>query len=352
MPEEFFSGVESDGQHSVQDGVLTWSVPEKGGTLSYSAKLNRLRSKTSYDAYMNPEWALFRGSDIVPPAATRAQAGAKSNTSLRFRLPKGWSSVTEYEGENHVYPVATPGRRFDRPTGWMLLGRLGTRTDDVAGVAIKVAGPVDQGVRRMDILTFLRWTLPDVVRVFPEFPERFTVFSAGKPMWRGGLSAPASIYMHADRPLLSENGTSTLLHELVHVGTSARARRGADWIVEGIAEYYSLEILRRSGSISRDRFNDSIDKLRQWGKEADSLCAVRSNGPVTASAAVLFYQLARELRKATGRSAALDDVVARLAKQESDITVADLSQLVEQALGEESAVLRRARVQDCDSDGQ
>jgi hypothetical protein len=73
---------------------------------------------------------------------------------------------------------------------------------------------------------------------------------------------------------------------------------------------------------------------------------------VTASAAVLFYQLARELRKATGRSAALDDVVARLAKQESDITVSDFSQLLEQALGEESAVLRRARVQDCDSDGQ
>jgi hypothetical protein len=63
-------------------------------------------------------------------------------------------------------------------------------------------------------------------------------------MWRGGLPGPASLYLHADRPLISGNSTSTLLHELVHVAQSYRAAKDEDWIVEGIAEYDTLERLR------------------------------------------------------------------------------------------------------------
>ena len=71
-------------------------------------------------------------------------------------------------------------------------------------------------------------------------------------MWRGALSAPQSLYVHAERPLLSGNATSTLLHEIVHIGLGLADERGADWIVEGLAEYYSLEVLRRSGTISEE----------------------------------------------------------------------------------------------------
>ena len=43
---------------------------------------------------------------------------------------------------------------------------------------------------------------------------RLLIVSAGDPMWRGGLSGPSSMFLHSDRPLISENRTSTLLHEL------------------------------------------------------------------------------------------------------------------------------------------
>ena len=60
-------------------------------------------------------------------------------------------------------------------------------------------GPQGHGVRRQDILAMLRWTLPKLRRILGQLPERLTVVSAGDPMWRGGLSAPRSLFLHAER---------------------------------------------------------------------------------------------------------------------------------------------------------
>ena len=59
-------------------------------------------------------------------------------------------------------------------------------------------------------------------------------------MWRGGLSAPQSLFVHSDRPLISENATSTLLHEVMHLALGIRAAEQFDWIVEGLASYFAL----------------------------------------------------------------------------------------------------------------
>src|SRR3546814_3722824 len=90
---------------------------------------------------------------------------------------------------------------------------------------------------------------------FGDLPRKVLIVSAGDPMWHGGLSGPRSLFVHADRPLISENGSSTLMHEMVHVVTGLRAVSGDDWIVEGIAEYYSMVLINRSGMLSdaRDR---------------------------------------------------------------------------------------------------
>ena len=82
---------------------------------------------------------------------------------------------------------------------------------------------------------------------------------------------PASVFLHADRPLISENGTSTLLHELVHVAMGAHAQRGSDWVVEGFAELYSLELLVRSGTISHRHYRDALALLGNWGKGVNDL---------------------------------------------------------------------------------
>ena len=347
VPATHFSDFAGDGDLEISDDHAVWSTPPAGGQLSWVVSVNRKKSKSAYDAYMTDDWALFRASDIIPPAATRTIAGASSRTSIEFILPPNWSSMTEYEGTHHRYDVRNPQRRYDRPTGWILLGRIGTRTDEIAGTRVTVAAPLNHDVRRLDMLAMLRWTMPEVARVFTDFPARLTVFSANSPMWRGGLSAPASVYLHADRPLISENGTSTLLHEVIHVGVGASAAAGADWVIEGVAEYFSLQMLLRSGTISRNRYNAALDKLDAWGRGVANLCGPSSSGAVTARAAVLMHKLDQEIQASTKNEKNLDDVIGVLAAGDQKISIADLQTTVEELLEAESIVLRNAPLDDC-----
>ena len=331
--------IDGDGAVSLADGRIRWVPPDDGGKLSWFAKINHLRGGNSYDAFVAGDWALFRAEDVIPPTATRTLKGSISKTRLVFELPNGWSAVTEYFRRSGVFNVSDPQRRFDRPTGWIVLGKLGVRHDNVAGVRVVVAAPIGHGVRRLDILAMLNWNLPDLVRVLPEFPKRLTIVSAGDPMWRGGLSAPASFYVHADRPLISENGTSTLMHEAIHIGLGIGAERGADWIVEGIAEYYSLEILRRSGSISDKRYRAAMSKLERWGNETDTLCPDPATGGVTARAVTLLARLNDEISDQSNNKYNLDDVVRRIAGSPTKISIQQIREVVVSLTGSESKVL-------------
>lgn len=323
--------IRGDGEVTIDGDRVIWQPPAAGGNLRWTVPIDHIRAGDEFDAHMNPVWAIFRAADAMPSVRTRTLRGARSETTLTFRLPAGWSSLTPYFGQKNSYPINNPDRRFDRPSGWILLGKFGRRNERIAGRRVVVAGPTGHSVRRMDILALLRWTLPDLTGLLPNFPDRVTIISAGEPMWRGGLSAPTSIFMHADRPLLSENGTSTLLHEMMHVGIGLRAEDGADWIVEGLAEYYGLELLRRSGTISSKRHATALEELRNWGAEAKTLCSNNASGPVTALAVGVLDRLDRELRQTSDSN--LDEVLGQLVTNDRDIGVAGLQSVATQLAG-------------------
>ena len=310
MPEPTYDVDLTDAQTRQGDEIV-WSLGGTSGVLSYRVAVDSTRRNGKFDARMTPDFAIFRGDDVFPPVRTRAKKSANSKTSLRLVLPAGWSAETPYgrfEPGASARPVSNPERKFDRPVGWMIAGDIGVRRERIAGSRIVVAAPREHGFRRNDVLAFLNWTLPSLVEVV-ELPKRVLIVGADEGFWRGGLSASNSLYLHADRPLISENDTSTLLHEMVHVGTGLRARGDDDWIVEGIAEYYSFELMRRSGTISQRRFEDTIADLRRRGGTVESMKSSRANGAVKARAAVYFADLDSRLR-ASGRS--LDEVVRRL----------------------------------------
>jgi hypothetical protein len=338
--------VSGDGEVAMEDGRIVWKPPADGGSLRWFAQLEHRRGEDSYDAWVADDWALFRGEDIAPPAATRTLRGARSATRLVFELPDGWSSVTPYFGRDDSYDVENPERRFVTPTGWIVLGELGIRNETIADVRTKVAGPTGHGIRRMDMLALLSWTLPEIQRLFPDFPGRLTIVSAGEPMWRGALSAPQSIYIHADRPLISENGTSTLLHETMHVGLGLSAEHGADWIVEGLAEYYSLEILRRSGTITTSRYRRAREDLEDWGREARNLCTRHSTGSTTARAVTVIAALAGELQR-KGNGSNLDDVVSELSNLGEKITLERFRDLITDRIGEAPDALDGRKLPGC-----
>jgi len=169
--------------------------------------------------------------------------------------------------------------------------------------------------------------------------------SGDESMWRGALSGPASVYLHPNRPLISENATSTVLHELVHVATRWSGAKGDDWIVEGIAEYYSLKVLFNSGGISRDRFEDAINTQREWANSERGQLADPSKGADTGRALMLFHELDQELSAVTEEG--LDEVVAYLLATSDEeglrrISRDDLLTTVEKVLGKRSVVLREA----------
>lgn len=325
----------ADGELQRDGDYLTWTPPDGGGQLKFTAELNHRRGD-SFDARMTEDWALFRGDDVFPPARLRQSKGAEADATLHVHLPDGWSIATPYEplGGN-VYVIENPELSFDRPTGWMIAGRIGVRRDEIAGVLVGVAGPMNQGVRRMDMLAFLNWNLGELRAVVDKLPERLLVVSARDGMWRGGLSGPNSLYMHADRPLLSENGTSTLLHELFHVVTRLTGRRGGDWIVEGLAEYYSLKLMWRSGTLSRRRYEQAFDHLAEWGGELelDELQTDRARGSVTARAVLLMRDLDREIHRRTAQGRSLDEVVKLLVEQREPVDLDRLRGAVEAVIG-------------------
>ncbi len=326
-----FSG---DGDLELSDEAIIWRPPPQGGRLRLEATIDHRRGAGGFDSLLTDDWGVFRGDDLVPPAAVRSVKGARAQARLQIDAPEGWSSVTAFpKDDGNWYLIDDPERNFDRPVGWMAAGKIGVRRDTVAGVNVAVAGPAGQDVRRLDILAFLNWNLPVLEQVFPDFPKRVLIVSAGDPMWRGGLSGPDSLFIHADRPLISENGTSTLMHELVHLAQGYSADPGGDWIVEGIAEYYSIEIMRRSGTLSPERARRALAGAERWGRKADSLKANKSSGAVTARAVTLLAQLDAELIQRSGGESSLDDVVRALSERGERVNLRRLQRQAEKLVG-------------------
>jgi hypothetical protein len=304
----------ADGGVETRAERVVWEIPRKGGTLRLRALIPHERRGDGYDAILAEDFALFRGDDMIPPATARALKGARSDAVLRFRLPSGWSVQTGWirQPDRVSFRIENDERTLARPIGWMIAGRIGVRVDRPGNVELMVAGPEGSGLRRMDVLTFMNFVWPEFEGAFGNVPPKILLVGAGDPMWRGGLSAPNSIFLHADRPIVSENGTSTLVHELFHVVTRIRGAKDDDWIAEGLAEYYAVELLRRAGGVSDVRHAQIREWFEDFGKDVRSLKGPRARGERMSRAAILFWDLDQELREVTDGAKNLDDVVREL----------------------------------------
>lgn len=310
-PASTFTDFEGDGDIEADDGRVLWTVPARGGSLHFKATVDHLRGNV-HDARMTEDWAVFRLDDLFPAARTRALKDSEADATLTLTGPRGWRFETPYGPSNEAVHPITRSRLFPRPVGWAVAGDIGVRRDRIAERRVAVAAPVEQNFRRQDILAFLRWTLPALVDVFPCFSERLLIVGAGQDMWRGGLSGPASLYLHPDRPLISGNGTSTLIHELVHLAVRDVSGNPDDWVVEGLAEYYALEILRRTDGISQRRFDAALASLAAWSEREGGHLASPSTGANTAFAVLMLHDLAERLTQ-SGHS--LDQVVRKMLGQ-------------------------------------
>ncbi len=321
-------------------GERVWTVPPAGGSIRWTSALPTSAQDGSVSALVTDTWAVFRVEDVLPRIASVSVPGADAATTMRIRLPDDWSIATAYERSGDAFLIEDQARRFDRPDGWIVAGDVGVRRDQIGSTRVAVAAPREQNARRLDVMAFLSWHLPDIQAQFPHFPNRLLVAMADDPFFRGGLSAPNSLFLHADRPLISGNGTSTLLHELFHVGLSRSAGPGADWIVEGLAEFYSQQWLYEAGTVTEKRHAATLRQLKDWGSSASSLRTNRSSGAVTALAVDVFQSLDDEIRRETDDEARLSDVVRVLAKESGPLTLTALRDATHAVLGKPAISLQ------------
>lgn len=341
MPEDRYSSIEGDGLLSRDGDKLAWEPPAKGGELRYLYRIDRTRSNGAYDALITRDFAIVRGDNLVPSATAKVTKGTDSRARLKLELPPGWPHADtpwSLAKDGKSYVVVNAERSFDRPTGWIIVGDIGVRRDVVEDMEIAVGAPKGEPMPRMQILSMLTATAPAMRDAFGKLPPKLLVVGAGDPMWRGGLSGPRSLWMHADRPLISENGSSTLMHETVHVVTRIRGVKGEDWIAEGFAEYYGVELMRRASLLSQARFDKTMAWMRKHGRNVKTLRGDNSAGPRTARAVALLADLDKEIRRhAPGHS--LDDV-ARALMGRGRVSSEELRTEVEAVIGVPSKVLR------------
>ncbi|WP_338585240.1 hypothetical protein [Pseudomonas sp. MAG733B] len=338
-----YSDFKADGQWQPTPGKQTrgvWHPAADKSSLTYRVRISHGRKTGSFDTRMTPNWALMRGDDLVPPARLDQQDGIELVSRLEFELPGGWKSVeTAWPriGKNK-FRIDNVSRLFDRPTGWMLAGNLGSRRTRLGETEVTVASPQGQGMRRMDVLTLLTFVWPQVQAVFPRHPTKLLIVGANDPMWRGSLAARESIYLNSRLPLVSESGSSALVRELAQLFGRINDKQRSDWISEGFAEYYAIELVRRAGGMSDERYDQLHRRLVKDGQKVTTLRGEQVNPAQVSKAVVLLQELDREIRLKTRNKRSLDDVMRGAMRLES-IDTKEFVQLSESVIGDSSKVL-------------
>jgi len=335
-----YSDFKADGQWKVSGHRGLWQPSADKASLTYRVRLSHARKPGIYETRMSPGWALFRGEDLVPTAHLDQQDGVELVSRLVFELPTGWKSVETAWPRigKHTFRINNVSRLFDRPTGWMLAGNLGSRRVRLGETDVTVTSPKGQAMRRMDVLTLLTFVWPQVEAAFPRHPAKLLIVGASDPMRRGAFSARDSVYLNSRTPLVSENGSSPLIREVVHAIGRFSDHDASDWISEGLAEYYAIELLRRGGGITDERYAAIQARLTREGKNVTSLRGEHVSGATVARAVVVMQELDREIRVKTHNKRSLDDL-AQVVMRANSVSTPEFVRLAQSIIGESSVVL-------------
>lgn len=335
-PPDRFGDFAASGELTLEGGRATWKPGGPYGHLSYRVKIDHRRGDHGrFDSYAGNDWAIVRARDLFPKIRFDNEPGKdgqepRSRSRLVFRLPSGWRSVAAHPALSAgVFRIESP-YILSRPSGWLALGNVDVARQEIDGVMVRIARAPGSNLPVDPIYALLSDALPRLRRIFRVMPPEILIVSAGDPMFRGGLSAHQSLFLHGDRPLRTPDKTSPVLHELFHVVQPFQGAKDADWLVEGLAEYYSLELQRRAGSLSAAGFTKGLRSFSRHGLWGADLTRQTDNAATNNSAPLVLWALDQRIQRATAGKKRLDDVVSLL---EGEVTTADFRAAVAKVSG-------------------
>lgn len=339
-PQARFSAGKGSGtvEHTA-GGELRWRPAGPYGHLEYRVRIDHLRgTKGHFDSYAGNGWVITRARDLFPMPEYEIRSGRdgtppRSRARLLFRLPPGWKSATAHPRLGpHTYRL-TGGWVLDRPTGWIALGDLAISRQEIDDVMVRVARVTGTQMPEEEIYALLADAIPRLRRIFGRMPPEILIVSAGDPMWRGGLSGYRSLFLHADRPLRTRDNTAPVLHELFHVAQPFHGTPDADWMVEGLAEYYSLELQRRGGMLTARQFTKGLEYFARHGVWNVDMRKQQDNQATSNSAPLILWALDQRIQRETAGKKRLDDVVRLLSEKEDRVDTAKFRAAVHQVTG-------------------
>lgn len=343
-------GVRGTGRLDWQGRTLTWRPGQPYAHLEYEVAIDRHRPAGGphYDSYAGDGWIVTRALALFPSIHVEWKPDAVHPTSrarLLFRLPEGWRSVATGErlGDD-VFEVAQPNAQFDRPRGWIALGDVRLTERRIGGTVVTLATTPGAALDVPGVFRLWEQTLPLLADVLGPPPPRLLVVSAPDPMWRGGISGERSFYVNAATPLRSRDATSTWLHELFHTWQPFRPKQDGRWISEGLAEYYTLVLQRRAGTLSPAGFARGVRSFVHNGRWEIDLSRSREADALNNSAPAVMYALDREIARATADRRTLDDAVRQLAETGGALTTATFLRAVTRTAGKDLTPFFRRHV--------
>lgn len=339
------TGVAGSGRLAWRGRTLMWTPGGPYAHLRYTVTIDKARPPAGhFDSHASADWIATRALYLFPEINVAFREGtehARSRARLVFQLPRGWRAATALaplEGDD-TFRVDEPGKRFDRPRGWFLLGHITRERRRIGGMEVTVASVPGSGLDGKRLLRMYARTVPHLVDVLGQPPERLLIVSAPDPMWHGGLSGEDSFFVNGHIPLRSADKTSTYLHELFHVWQPFRPGPDARWVSEGLAEYYSLVLQQRAGRLSDPSFARGIALFARFGHWGIDLTHTRDPAALNNSAPLVMHRLDQGIRRASGGQRSLDDAVRTLAHAGGQVTTASFVRAVNRAAGRDLAEL-------------
>ena len=336
--DERATAVAGTGRLAWEGRTLVWTPGGPYAHLRYTIAIDRRRPPGSrFDSYAAPEWIATRALHLFPEINVRFRPGtraARSQARLIFRLPRGWKvAAAQAPLGDDTFAVEEPGKRFERPRGWFLLGRITRQRRRIAGTQVTVAMAPGSKLDAHRLLRLYARTVPLLAEVLGPPPARLLVVSAPDPMWHGGLSGEDSFFVNGRIPIRSPDKTSSYLHELFHVWQPFRPGTDGRWICEGLAEYYSLVLQRRAGRLSERGFARGITLFARYGRWDLDLSRTREPAALNNSAALVMHWIDEDIRRATMGRRSLDDAVRTIAAEGGTVSTASFLRAVNHAAG-------------------